>query len=259
MLQFTVCSAPHGCGWGVATLHPWSGHPDRRPSARASRQARGAPAPRRTAPSAPAGGGPARRRAPGRRAARLGDVRLAAAGVVGGVLAEHDLGRRVDHLLHHLGQLQHRELGRVADVERARVRAVHDAHHACRRAGAPPLTGRAAPPAAPLLLLTAKDAARLLSRPAVQPLAGELRQPRGHCCCVRGGAAICKSAMLRQTLTADAPSRHQAGRVKRRLPWGALVRLPPLQPSTRRPPRSPDLRSSTGTALPRSRAAAHPR
>jgi len=70
----------------------------------------------------------------GRRDARLGDVGLAPAGVVGGVLAEHDLGRRVDHLLHHLGQLQHGELGRVADVERARVRAVHDAHHACRRA-----------------------------------------------------------------------------------------------------------------------------
>lgn len=61
----------------------------------------------------------------------LGDVRLAAGGVVGGVLLVHDARVGVDHLLDNLGQLQHGELRGVADVEGARVWAVHHPHHAC--------------------------------------------------------------------------------------------------------------------------------
>ena len=66
------------------------------------------------------------------RGACLGDVGLAARGVVGGVFLVHNLGVGVDHLLHHLGQLQHGELCGVANVEGPRVRPIHHAHHACR-------------------------------------------------------------------------------------------------------------------------------
>ena len=54
-----------------------------------------------------------------------GDVRLALVRVVGGVGAEHDARAPVDGLLHHLGQLQHRELARVPQVERAHVLLLH--------------------------------------------------------------------------------------------------------------------------------------
>ena len=62
---------------------------------------------------------------------RLGDVGLAAGGVIRGVLLVHNGGIWVDDLLDHLGQLQHGELRGVANVEGARVGAIHHPHHAC--------------------------------------------------------------------------------------------------------------------------------